>query len=64
MGRIWTRLEKGEIQSIEVWGMGGVGKTIIVTHYWKIRIPLAMFIGLLYQKNQALVGWKMILLKR
>lgn len=45
MGRIWTRLEKGEIQSIEVWGMGGVGKTIIVTHYWKIRIPLAMFIG-------------------
>ena len=32
MGRIWTRLKKGEIQSIRVWGMGGVGKTIVVTH--------------------------------
>ena len=30
--KIWTCLENGEIQSIGVWGMGGIGKTIIVTH--------------------------------
>ncbi|KAJ9672731.1 hypothetical protein PVL29_026085 [Vitis rotundifolia] len=29
---IWTCLEKGEIQSIGVWGMGGIGKTTVVTH--------------------------------
>ncbi|XP_034679041.1 probable disease resistance protein At4g27220 [Vitis riparia] len=28
---IWTCLEKGEIQSIGVWGMGGIGKTTVVT---------------------------------
>ena len=30
--KIWTCLENGEIQSIGVWGMGGIGKTTIVTH--------------------------------
>ena len=30
--KIWTCLEMGEIQSIGVWGMGGIGKTTIVTH--------------------------------
>ncbi|KAJ9671382.1 hypothetical protein PVL29_025195 [Vitis rotundifolia] len=29
---IWTCLEKDEIQSIGVWGMGGIGKTTVVTH--------------------------------
>ncbi|KAJ9671381.1 hypothetical protein PVL29_025194 [Vitis rotundifolia] len=29
---IWTCLEKCEIQSIGVWGMGGIGKTTVVTH--------------------------------
>ncbi|KAJ9671380.1 hypothetical protein PVL29_025193 [Vitis rotundifolia] len=29
---IWTCLEKGEIQSIGVWGMGGIGKTTVITH--------------------------------
>ena len=30
--KIWTCLENGEIQSIGVWGMGGIGKTTIATH--------------------------------
>ena len=30
--KIWTCLEMGEIQSIGVWGMGGIGKTTVVTH--------------------------------
>lgn len=31
MEKIWTCLEKGETQSIGVLGMGGVGKTTIIT---------------------------------
>ena len=66
MGRIWTRLEKGEIQSIGVWGMRGVGKTIVVTRIHNRLLENKDTFGHVYcyQKNQAFVGWKMILLKR
>ncbi|KAJ9671356.1 hypothetical protein PVL29_025177 [Vitis rotundifolia] len=32
--KIWACLDNDEIQSIGVWGMGGIGKTTVVTHIY------------------------------
>ena len=32
MDKIWTRLMQDEVLIIEIYGMGGVGKTTLVTH--------------------------------
>ena len=46
--KIWTCLEKGEIQSIGVWGMGGIGKTTIVTHIHNLLLEKKDTFGLVY----------------
>ncbi|KAJ9671387.1 hypothetical protein PVL29_025200 [Vitis rotundifolia] len=48
MEKIWTCLEKGEIQSIGVWGMGGIGKTTIVTHIHNLLLEKKDTFGLVY----------------
>ncbi|RVW59325.1 putative disease resistance protein [Vitis vinifera] len=46
--KIWTCLEKGEIQSIGVWGMGGIGKTIVVTHIYNRLLENSSTFGQVY----------------
>ncbi|KAL6314399.1 hypothetical protein AAG906_022482 [Vitis piasezkii] len=46
--KIWACLEKGEIQSIGVWGMGGIGKTTIVTHIHNLLLEKKDTFGLVY----------------
>ncbi|KAJ9671355.1 hypothetical protein PVL29_025176 [Vitis rotundifolia] len=45
---IWTCLEKGEIQSIGVWGMGGIGKTTVVTHIYNRLLENGSTFGQVY----------------
>lgn len=45
---IWTCLEKDEIQSIGVWGMGGIGKTTVVTHIYNHLLQNSSTFGQVY----------------
>ncbi|XP_034678436.1 probable disease resistance protein At4g27220 isoform X2 [Vitis riparia] len=45
---IWTCLKKGEIQSIGVWGMGGIGKTTVVTHIYNRLLENSSTFGQVY----------------
>ncbi|XP_034680443.1 probable disease resistance protein At4g27220 [Vitis riparia] len=46
--KIWACLEKGEIRSIGVWGMGGIGKTTIITHIYNRLLENSSTFGHVY----------------